>query len=161
MQNKYFHYKPVKQYHLMVIHNWSWSSSSLSNFALCFSSWERWLTGPITEKMTEESIVLENVQVLQGPNHFKWSQLMRLWYLSHRQPAKAQTSLRICAVSPEPSLFAHIKYGSRRRVLPKIRRLAPLDGCACTFEEWVYGGRKVPKPHELAQWIVMNNLFSS
>ena len=44
------------------------------------------------------------------------SQLMRLWYLSHRRPAKAQASLRICAVSPEPSLFAHMKYGSRRKV---------------------------------------------
>ena len=32
---------------------------------------------------------------------------MRLWYLSHRRPAKAQASLRIRAVSPEPSLFAH------------------------------------------------------
>ena len=51
---------------------------------------------------------------------------------------------RTCAVSPEPSLFAHIKYGSRRRVRPKIRHLAPLDGCACTTEEWVYGGRKIP-----------------
>ena len=72
------------------------------------------------------------------------SQLMRLWYLSHRQPAKAQASLRIRAVSPEPSLFDHMKYGSRRRVRPKIRHLAPLDGCACAFEECVYGGRKVP-----------------
>ena len=27
------------------------------------------------------------------------------------------------------------KYGSRRRVWPKIRHLAPLDGCACAFEE--------------------------
>ena len=36
------------------------------------------------------------------------SQLMRLRYLSHRQPAKAQASLRTRAVSPEPSLFAHI-----------------------------------------------------
>ena len=50
---------------------------------------------------------------------------MRLWYLSHRRPAKAQASLPIRAVSPEPSLFAHIKYGSRRRVRPKIRHLAP------------------------------------
>ena len=33
---------------------------------------------------------------------------MRLWYLSHRRPAKAQASLRIRAVSPEPSLFAYI-----------------------------------------------------
>ena len=50
---------------------------------------------------------------------------MRLWYLSHRRPAKAQASLRIRAVSPEPSLFANIKYGNRRRVRPKIRHLAP------------------------------------
>ena len=51
-------------------------------------------------------------------------QLMRLWYLSHRQTAKAQARLRIRAVSPEPSLFAHIKYRSRRRIWPKIRRVA-------------------------------------
>ena len=36
------------------------------------------------------------------------SQLMRLWYLSHRGSAKAQASLLIRAVSPEPSLFAHM-----------------------------------------------------
>ena len=75
------------------------------------------------------------------------SQLMRLWYLSHRRPAKAQASLR----GPELSLFAHMNYGSRRRVRPKIRDLAPLDVCACVFEEWIYGGKKVPKSHELAQ----------
>ena len=63
------------------------------------------------------------------------SQLMRLWYLSHRRPAKAQASLRIRAVSPEPLLFAHMKYGSRERVQPNIGHLAPLNGCACTFEE--------------------------
>ena len=54
-------------------------------------------------------------------NDFHLSQLMRLWYLSHRRPTKAQASLRIRAVSPEPSLFAQIKYGSRRRVRPKNR----------------------------------------
>ena len=32
------------------------------------------------------------------------SQLMRLWYLSHRPPAKAQMSLRIRAVLSEPLL---------------------------------------------------------
>ena len=79
---------------------------------------------------------------------------MRLWYLSHRRPAKAQASLHICAVSPEPSLFAHMKYGSRQKFKPKIRHLAPLDGCACAFEELVYGGRKVPKSHELAHIII-------
>ena len=56
-------------------------------------------------------------------NNIHLIQLMRLFYLSHRRPAKAQASLRICAVSPEPSLFAHIKYGSRWRVRPKIRHL--------------------------------------
>ena len=80
--------------------------------------------------------------------HIYWilylSQLRRLWYLSHRRPAKAQASLRIRAVSPEPPLFVHLKCGSRRRVRPKIRHLAPLDSCGCAFEEWVYGGRKVP-----------------
>ena len=72
------------------------------------------------------------------------SQLMRLWDLSHTRQAKAQASLRIRAVSPEPSLFTQMKYWSRRRARPKIRQLAPLDGCACAFEEIVYGGRKVP-----------------
>ena len=60
---------------------------------------------------------------------------MRLWYLSHRRPVKAQTSLRIRAVLPGPLLFAYIKYESRRRVRPKIRHLARLDGCACAFED--------------------------
>ena len=50
---------------------------------------------------------------------------MRLWYLSHRRPAKAQASLRIRAVSPEPSMFAHMNYGRRRRVRSNIRHLAP------------------------------------
>ena len=69
---------------------------------------------------------------------------MRLWYLSHRRPANAQASLRIRTVSPEPSLFAHIKNGSRRMARQKIRPLAPLDGCTSAFEEGVYGGPEVP-----------------
>ena len=77
------------------------------------------------------------------------SHLMRL-YLPHRRPAKAQASLHIRAVSPEPSLFAHMKNGGRRMVWPKIRHLAQLDGFACAFEEWVYGERKVPWSYELA-----------
>ena len=72
------------------------------------------------------------------------SQLVRFWYLSHRWPAKAQASLRIRAVSPQPSLFEHMNYGSRQWVRQKIKHIAPLDGCACAFEEWVYKGWKVP-----------------
>ena len=53
------------------------------------------------------------------------SQLMRLWYLSHTWPVKAQASLRICAVSPEPLLFAHMKYGSKRKGLTKNQTSSP------------------------------------
>ena len=42
---------------------------------------------------------------------------------------------RACAVPPEPSLFVHMKYGSRQRVQPKIRHLVQLDACTCAFEE--------------------------
>ena len=63
------------------------------------------------------------------------SQRVRFWSLSHRRLAKAQASLRIRTVTPEPLLFAHMKYGSRQRVQPKIRHLAPLDDCAWEFEE--------------------------
>ena len=44
-------------------------------------------------------------------------------------------SLHNHAVSLEPSLFAHMKYGSRQRVWPKYRTSSPLDGCSCAFEE--------------------------
>ena len=44
---------------------------------------------------------------------------------------------------------------------PKIRHLAPLDGCKCVFEEWVYGGWKVPLSHEMAQMLhVTPGLYS-
>ena len=93
------------------------------------------------------------LNVWRFKNKSEFSQLMRLWYLSHRRPAKAQASTLIRAVSPQPSLFAHMKYGCRQRVQPKIRHPASLDGCACAVEKWVYGGRKVPCSHEMAHWM--------
>ena len=42
------------------------------------------------------------------------SQIMRLWYLPHRRPAKAQASLHIC-----------MKYGSRRRAQPNYQAYIP------------------------------------
>ena len=71
------------------------------------------------------------------------NQCMRLWYLSHRRPAKVKASLRIRAVLPKPSLLAHMKYGSRRNVQPKIRSW-PTGWLHMRAEEWVYGGWKVP-----------------
>ena len=45
--------------------------------------------------------------------------------------AKVQASLRIRAVSPEPSLLAHISSESRGNFRQKARSLAPLNGLAC------------------------------
>ena len=64
---------------------------------------------------------------------------------SHGRPAKAQASLRIRAALPQPSLFAHIKKGSRRRIRPEIRHLAPLDGCTCAFEKKFTEDEKCPR----------------
>ena len=81
--------------------------------------------------LKDENFTLKNLNCdrLWG----KISQLMRLWYLSYGRPVKAQASLRIHTVSPEPSLFAHMKYGSRRRARPKIRHLAPLHVWRTSF----------------------------
>ena len=65
-----------------------------------------------------------------GTYHTGDQQRLR-WDCASAQPAR----LCICTASPEPSLFAHIKYGNRRRVRSKIRHLAPLDGCVCEFTE--------------------------
>ena len=55
----------------------------------------------------------------------------RIWYLSPRRAAKVQASLRMRAVSPEPSLLAHTSSESRGK---KARSLAPLNGWACAVK---------------------------
>ena len=52
---------------------------------------------------------------------------MRFWYLSHYRATKAQTSLRKCADSPEPSLLAYSRFGCRRRLGHKFSHLPLLD----------------------------------
>ena len=58
----------------------------------------------------------------------------RIWYLSPIRAAKVQASLRIRAVSPEPSLLSHTSSESSRAVRQKDRSLAPLNGWACAFK---------------------------
>ena len=58
----------------------------------------------------------------------------RIWYLSPMRAAKVQASLRIRAVSPEPSLLAHTSSESRGAFRQKARSLAPLNGWACAVE---------------------------
>ena len=73
---------------------------------------------------------------------YKFDTKRCFWYISITEPAHEIMVLITWATNKrsEPSLFAHMKYRSRR---PNIRHLAPPDGFACAFEEWVYGGRKV------------------
>ena len=58
----------------------------------------------------------------------------RLWYLLPIRAAKVQASLRIRAVSPEPSLLAHTSSESRGTFRQKARSLAPLNGWACAVK---------------------------
>ena len=58
----------------------------------------------------------------------------RIWYLSPMRAAKVQASLRIRAVSPEPSLLAHTSSESRGTFRQKTRSIAPLNGWACAVE---------------------------
>ena len=58
----------------------------------------------------------------------------RIWYLSPMRAAKVQASLRIRAVSPEPSLLAHTSSESRGTFRQKTRSLAPLNGWACAIK---------------------------
>ena len=46
---------------------------------------------------------------------FQLGRAKRIWYLSPMRAAKVQASLRIRAVSPEPSLLAHTSSESRDR----------------------------------------------
>ena len=81
---------------------------------------------------------------------------MILWYLSNRPPAKAQPSLR--SLARAFAVRTH-EVWSRRRIQPKIRHLVTLDGCACAFEEWDYGGRKVPLSHDMAHMVESLSLW--
>ena len=68
---------------------------------------------------------------------FSWEymgRVKRIWYLSPMRAAKIQASLRIRAVSPEPSLLAHTSSESRGTFRQKTRSLAPLNGWTCAVE---------------------------
>ena len=62
------------------------------------------------------------------------NRVKRIWYLSPMGAAKVQASLRIHAVSPEPSLLAHTSSESRDPFRQKARSVAPLNGWACAVE---------------------------
>ena len=58
----------------------------------------------------------------------------RIWYLSSMRAAKVQASLRIRAVSPEPSLLAYTSSESKGTFRQKARFLAALNGWGCAVK---------------------------
>ena len=79
-----------------------------------------------------DKTVLKNLFSLD----FSWhvDRVKRIWYLSPMRAAKVQASLRIRAVSPEPSLLAYTSSESRGTFRQKARSLAPLNGWACAVK---------------------------
>ena len=68
-------------------------------------------------------------------NDVQMDRVKRIWYLLLlMRAAKVQASLRIRAVSPEPSLLAHTSSESRGTFRQKARSLAPLNGWACAVK---------------------------
>ena len=92
--------------------------------------------------------LLTDIQVKKKQQHFLYYQteiiscqptnnldrVKRIWYLSPMRAAKVQASLRIRAVSPEPSLLAHTSTESRGTFRQKAKSLTPLNGWACAVE---------------------------
>ena len=73
--------------------------------------------------------------VVKSPHsRHKMGRAKRICYLSPMRAAKVQASLRIRAVSPEPSLLAHTNIESRGTFRQKARSLPPLNGWACAIE---------------------------
>ena len=76
----------------------------------------------------------ESIQVATLASRVHVDCVKRIWYLSPMRAAKVQASLRIRAVSPEPSLLAHTSGESRGTFRQKARSLAPLNGWACAVK---------------------------
>ena len=78
-----------------------------------------------------------SIKTAKGPIGYSTpilDRVKRIWYLSPMRAAKVQASLRIRAVSPEPSLLAHTSSESRGTFRQKARSLAPLNGWACAVK---------------------------
>ena len=84
----------------------------------------------------------------------------RIWYLSPMRTAKVQVSLRIRAVSPEPSLLAHTSSESRGTFRQKTRSLAPLNGWTCAVEICYDGMLVDTNSLDGAQMIILKQLLN-
>ena len=83
----------------------------------------------------------------------------RIWYLSPMRAGKVQASLRIRAVSPEPSLLTHTSSESRGTFRQKTRSLAPLNGWACAVEICHDGMLEDTNSLDEAQTLIIENIM--
>ena len=92
--------------------------------------------------------------------NYQLDRVKRIWYLSPIRAAKVQASLRIRAVSPEPSLLAHTSSESRGTFRQKARSLAPLNGWACAVKICHDGMLKDTNSLDGAQLVLLKNHWS-
>ena len=98
--------------------------SSFCNSYKQYLSWGR--IGLPNESRPETYWLLQNIYYM--------GRVKRIWYLSPMRAVKVQASLRIRAVSPEPSLLTHTSSELRGTFRQKARSLAPLNGWACAVK---------------------------
>ena len=94
---------------------------------------------PVLTNLILHTLILPVGQIKKNYNTLSihWLYMDRvkgIWYLSPMRAAKVQASLRIRAVTPEPSLLAHTSSESRGTFRQKARSLAPLNGWACAVK---------------------------
>ena len=104
----------------------------------CYLHWENKASPNYPSTNSMEFCFLSELNAFHFSHNVSWAnwqnnldRVKRIWYLSHMRAAKVQASLRICAVSPEPSLLAHTSSESKGTFRQKARSLAPLNGWAC------------------------------
>ena len=77
---------------------------------------------------------VKSIMLWLWPSYKYLDRVKRIWYLSPMRAAEVQASLRIRAISPEPSLLAHTSSESRGTFTQKARSLSPLNGWACAVK---------------------------
>ena len=146
-----FNFKTVAQQDGL---NSTWSYTSKTGFLMTELKWSN----------MANTFTLQNLS-WKPDNHKRQSKLdrvKRIWYLSPMRAAKVQASLRIRAVSPEPSLLAHTISESRGTFRQKAISLAPLNGWACAVKICHDGMLEDTNSLDGAQlkWYTVSVLFS-
>ena len=95
---------------------------------------QSYVIAPLISSSKKWALVKSAKEATSIQPEFNKDRVKRIWYLSPMRAAKVQASLRIRAVSPEPSLLAHTSSESRGTFRQKARSLVPLNGWACAVK---------------------------